>query len=358
MSEDARRSRVEVNGAGPTARSSRGCTLADFLREDLGLTGTHLGCEHGVCGDCTVLLDGETVRSCLMFAVQADGHAVDDGRGPGRARRHARPRCSRRSASTTGCSAASARRRCSSPRTSSCAATRTADRRGDPRGDPGDLCRCTGYQQIVDAIRARRGPEAKGEHEHRTASAAAKIALDRRRRRRRTRWLGKSINRVEDPRFLRGEGRYLDDIELPGMTHAAIVRSPHAHARIVAIDSVGAEALPGVVARRHRRGRDRARGTAPVLRGRADHPGHDRDGESAPLRRGRRGRRRRGPLHRRGRVRPDRGRVRAAARPCSTRSRPARRARRSCTRRSGRTSRTSGRSPSARSTGRSRGRAR
>ncbi|MHC4548076.1 MAG: (2Fe-2S)-binding protein [Planctomycetota bacterium] len=50
--------------------------LADFLREDLGLTGTHVGCEHGVCGACTILLDGRTARSCLMFAVQADGAEV------------------------------------------------------------------------------------------------------------------------------------------------------------------------------------------------------------------------------------------------------------------------------------------
>jgi carbon-monoxide dehydrogenase small subunit len=51
-------------------------TLADFLREDLGLTGTHLGCEHGVCGACTILVDGEAVRACLMLAVQADGAEV------------------------------------------------------------------------------------------------------------------------------------------------------------------------------------------------------------------------------------------------------------------------------------------
>src|SRR5215210_5238451 len=51
--------------------------LSDFLRHDLGLTGTHVGCEHGVCGACTVLLDGETVRSCLLLAVQADGCKVD-----------------------------------------------------------------------------------------------------------------------------------------------------------------------------------------------------------------------------------------------------------------------------------------
>ncbi len=51
-------------------------TLADALREDLGLTGTHLGCEHGVCGACTILLDGHAVRSCLLLAVQADGHEI------------------------------------------------------------------------------------------------------------------------------------------------------------------------------------------------------------------------------------------------------------------------------------------
>jgi len=50
--------------------------LSDFLRHELGLTGTHVGCEHGVCGACTILLDGESTRSCLMFAVQADGHAI------------------------------------------------------------------------------------------------------------------------------------------------------------------------------------------------------------------------------------------------------------------------------------------
>jgi carbon-monoxide dehydrogenase small subunit len=51
-------------------------TLADFIRYDLGLTGTHLGCEHGVCGACTILLDGQSARSCLMLAVQADGHEI------------------------------------------------------------------------------------------------------------------------------------------------------------------------------------------------------------------------------------------------------------------------------------------
>lgn len=65
-----------VNGEAHVRKVRVRITLADFLRRELGLTGTHLGCEHGVCGACTVLLDGRSVRSCLMLAVQADGHAV------------------------------------------------------------------------------------------------------------------------------------------------------------------------------------------------------------------------------------------------------------------------------------------
>ena len=65
-----------VNGQPRSARVEARRTLADFLREDCALTGTHLGCEHGVCGACTVLVDGAAVRSCLMFAVQADGAEV------------------------------------------------------------------------------------------------------------------------------------------------------------------------------------------------------------------------------------------------------------------------------------------
>jgi aerobic carbon-monoxide dehydrogenase small subunit len=67
---------VTVNGERISRTVEARRTLADFLRDDLCLTGTHLGCEHGVCGACTVLLDGDAVRSCLMFAVQAEGAEV------------------------------------------------------------------------------------------------------------------------------------------------------------------------------------------------------------------------------------------------------------------------------------------
>jgi carbon-monoxide dehydrogenase small subunit len=67
---------LDVNGESRSVRVEPRKSLADTLREDCRLTGTHLGCEHGVCGACTVLLDGEPVRSCLMLALQAQGHAV------------------------------------------------------------------------------------------------------------------------------------------------------------------------------------------------------------------------------------------------------------------------------------------
>ncbi len=73
----AREISLKVNGQEVTKTVEPRRLLADFLRHDLGLTGTHIGCEHGVCGACTVLFDGLTVRSCIMFAVQADRHEVE-----------------------------------------------------------------------------------------------------------------------------------------------------------------------------------------------------------------------------------------------------------------------------------------
>ncbi|MQA86624.1 MAG: 2Fe-2S iron-sulfur cluster binding domain-containing protein [Streptosporangiales bacterium] len=72
---------LTINGRQLSRDVETRLTLADFLRDHLDLTGVHLGCEHGVCGCCTVLLDGRSVRSCLMFAVQADGHEIETVEG-------------------------------------------------------------------------------------------------------------------------------------------------------------------------------------------------------------------------------------------------------------------------------------
>ena len=132
--------------------------LSDFLRHELGLTGTHVGCEHGVCGACTVLLDGEAVRSCLMFAVQADGHAVTtvEGLAPAGAGDggELHPlQAAFREAHGLQCGFC----------TPGVLMTLVPFMRDHPGGHPdereirealsGNLCRCTGYHNIVAAVR-------------------------------------------------------------------------------------------------------------------------------------------------------------------------------------------------------------
>ena len=128
-------------------------TLADMLRHDLGHTGTHLGCEHGVCGACTVLLDGEPVRSCLVFGVQADGCEVRtvEGLAAGDELSDLQQAFSRHHALQCGfCT----------PGFLMLAEAWLAERHGEGEPDEAtvrdlvasNLCRCTGYQGIVDAV--------------------------------------------------------------------------------------------------------------------------------------------------------------------------------------------------------------
>jgi len=76
MEQKLQRIDLKINGKEYSCEVEPRLLLSDFLRHELGLTGTHVGCEHGVCGACTVLFDGQAVRSCLMFAIQAEGHEI------------------------------------------------------------------------------------------------------------------------------------------------------------------------------------------------------------------------------------------------------------------------------------------
>jgi carbon-monoxide dehydrogenase small subunit len=125
--------------------------LSDFLRQDLGLTGTHVGCEHGVCGACTILFDGEPARSCIMFAVQADGHEVRTVEGLASPAGDLSPlQAAFRNAHALQCGFC----------TPGILMTVTAFLRDHPRPtEPeiraelsANLCRCTGYQHIVEAV--------------------------------------------------------------------------------------------------------------------------------------------------------------------------------------------------------------
>ena len=143
---------ITVNEKSYTREVEPRLLLSDFLRHELGLTGTHVGCEHGVCGACTILFDGEATRSCLMFAVQANGHSIAtvEGLAPGPDQLHPIQQAFWE-AHGLQCGYC----------TPGILMTLVPFLKQNP--DPteeeirhalsGNLCRCTGYQHIVDAVK-------------------------------------------------------------------------------------------------------------------------------------------------------------------------------------------------------------
>ncbi len=143
---------VAVNGRIVEGEVEPRLLLADFIRDNAGLTGTHLGCEHGVCGACTVQFDGRPVRSCILFAVQADGHRIRtvEAMAPSEDKLHPLQQ---------------AFHECHALQCGFCTPgilmTMEAFLREEPDPSPerirsalaGNLCRCTGYQNIVTAVR-------------------------------------------------------------------------------------------------------------------------------------------------------------------------------------------------------------
>ena len=143
---------IEINGRRYEDDVEPRLLLADFIRDVAGLTGTHLGCEHGVCGACTVQLDGQPVRSCLMFAVQAGGHriATVEGMAPSATTLHPLQQAFHE-AHALQCGFC----------TPGILMTMEAFLRDEPDPSPeriraalaGNLCRCTGYQNIIAGVR-------------------------------------------------------------------------------------------------------------------------------------------------------------------------------------------------------------
>ena len=143
---------ITVNGNEYTREVEPRLLLSDFLRHELGLTGTHVGCEHGVCGACTIMFDGESARSCLMFAVQADGHSITTVEGLAKDKDNLHPiQQSFWEAHGLQCGYC----------TPGILMTLVPflEQNPDPTEDEirhalsGNLCRCTGYQHIVDAVK-------------------------------------------------------------------------------------------------------------------------------------------------------------------------------------------------------------
>jgi carbon-monoxide dehydrogenase small subunit len=141
---------LTINGTAVTKAVEPRLLLSDFIRHEAGLTGTHVGCEHGVCGACTVRLDGAPVRSCLMFAVQAEGHDIRTVESLGAPGALSVLQQAFQDSHGLQCGYC----------TPGILMTITAflEENADPSEDEvrhalsGNLCRCTGYQHIVDAV--------------------------------------------------------------------------------------------------------------------------------------------------------------------------------------------------------------
>lgn len=156
MAEPRRTVRTTVNGRSVEADVPVRLSLADWLRDELLLKGTHLGCEHGVCGCCNVLLDGEDVRSCLLLAVQVDGHEVTTVEGlavDGHPSALQEAFCNHHALQCGYCTAGML-----------ISGTKLLEANPDPSAEDietalgGNLCRCTGYDQIREAVRAAARP--------------------------------------------------------------------------------------------------------------------------------------------------------------------------------------------------------
>jgi carbon-monoxide dehydrogenase small subunit len=141
---------VTVNGLPYTRSVEPRLLLSDFIRHDLGLTGTHVGCEHGVCGACTVLLEGEAIRSCLTFAIQVDGAAISTVEGLGTPEQLHPLQAAFQAAHGLQCGFC----------TPGFLMTLVPFLAANPNpseaeireGISGNICRCTGYQNIVRAV--------------------------------------------------------------------------------------------------------------------------------------------------------------------------------------------------------------
>src|SRR5215470_15055585 len=223
---------VTVNGVPVSRDVEPRQSLVDFLRESLELTGTHVGCEHGVCGACTVRVDGALVRGCLMLAVQADGATVETIEGVAASGAIAELQRAFRMENALQCGFCTPGMLL--------AAQDLLER--EPRPDTGavrealaaNYCRCTGYHAIVQAVLRAAALRAG-------TPVVPPAAVD-------GGGIGQSVVRPQTARLVAGRGVYTDDVVVPRLAHVAFVRSPHAHARIVTIDTDGARALPGVIA--------------------------------------------------------------------------------------------------------------
>ncbi len=240
---------LTVNGTEHCIKVEPRYTLADAIRNQCGLTGTHLGCEHGVCGACNVLIDDEPVRSCLIFAIQAEGanirtvESLSDGDNLHPLQEafieHHALQCGFCTPGFLMLLAGSLER--------------NPDLTDRELKDvlSSNLCRCTGYQNIIKAARAAGRRDEEKDHwsndpvrrPDRILKGAAQTWITKAES-----IIGRAVVRLEDPPLVRGRGLFAADVSFPRQLHMRVVRSSVPNGRLVGLSIEAAIESPGVVA--------------------------------------------------------------------------------------------------------------
>ena len=225
---------LKVNGQEYTVAADSSRTLNEVLREDLNLTGTKLGCSDGDCGACTVLLDGQSVSSCLTLAVSVEGKEITtvEGLAPSGEELHPiQEAFIEKGAIQCGY----------------CTPGMVMSTIGYLKTNPnpsldeikesisGNLCRCTGYKKIIEAI-----------HEYVQETNGKKITHNEVSTDGQFQVIGKPKPYIEAVKKVKGEAEFTDDIKIKNSLYCRFLRSTHAHARIDKIDTSEAMKLPGV----------------------------------------------------------------------------------------------------------------
>ena len=223
-----------INGRKVSRDAKPHLRLLDFLRDDLNLTGNKEGCGAGECGTCSVFVDGVLMKSCLMPVAKAQGAQIDTIESLAKSGELSVLQKAFHKAGASQCGycipgmvmAATAALR----------ANPFADREEIKERLGGNICRCTGYQKIFDAVELARDVQngrlpATALLETDTADGEV---------------IGKSVRRIDAPSKVSGRLKYAGDMTMPGMLYVQVLRSPHAHARIVSIDTSAALAMEGV----------------------------------------------------------------------------------------------------------------
>jgi nicotinate dehydrogenase large molybdopterin subunit len=226
--------KATINGRKISRNAKPHQRLLDFIRDDLNLTGNKEGCGAGECGTCSVFVDGTLMKSCLLPVAKAQGTTIETVEALAKTGELS---VLQKAFHKTGAS------QCGycipGMVMAATAALRTnpfADREEIKERLGGNICRCTGYQKIFDAIELARDVQ------NGTLPAAALLEDE-------TEGgdvIGKNVRRIDTPSKVSGRLKYAGDMTMPGMLHVQVLRSPHAHARIVSIDISAAEVMEGV----------------------------------------------------------------------------------------------------------------